>query len=158
MKNTRYKRSAGAVFSLKYHLVWCPNYRLPVLTDEVRVRLLELVAEKAHELGAEIHASEVRLPAQRAGLLRAGGPRRKPPAPTPPALHRKKASLLGESPPNPLKPIQLRPIPLRMLMIADVLLHPFCRYLISHWPGKRPVLPEPLWFVSPLFKFWKFAP
>jgi putative transposase len=59
MRNTRYKRSAGAVFSLKYHLVWCPKYRLPVLTDEVRVRLLELVAEKAHELGAEIHASEV---------------------------------------------------------------------------------------------------
>jgi putative transposase len=59
MKNTRYKRSAGAVFSLKYHLVWCPKYRLPVLTDKVRLRLLELVIEKAHELGAEIHASEV---------------------------------------------------------------------------------------------------
>ena len=107
---------------------------------------------------AILHEWLVRLPAQRAGLLRAGGPRRKPPAPTPPALHRKKASLLGESPPNPLKQIQLRPIPLRMLMIADVLLHHFCRYLISHCPGKIPVLPEPLWFVSPLFKFWKFAP
>jgi putative transposase len=59
MRNTRYKRNAGAVFSLKYHLVWCPKYRLPVLTDEVRVRLLELVKEKAHALGAEIHASEV---------------------------------------------------------------------------------------------------
>jgi putative transposase len=59
MSNTRYKRNAGAVFSLKYHLVWCPKYRLPVLTDEVRGRLLELVQEKAHELGAEIHASEV---------------------------------------------------------------------------------------------------
>jgi REP-associated tyrosine transposase len=59
MKNTRYKRSAGAVFSLKYHLVWCPKYRLPVLTGNVRLRLLELVIEKAHELGAEIHSSEV---------------------------------------------------------------------------------------------------
>jgi len=59
MKNTRYQRHAGAVFSLKYHLVWCPKYRLPVLTDQVRLRLLELVAEKAHELGAEVHASEV---------------------------------------------------------------------------------------------------
>ena len=59
MKKTRYKRKAGAVFSLKYHLVWCPKYRLPVLTDKVRLRLLELVAEKAHELGAEIHTSEV---------------------------------------------------------------------------------------------------
>jgi putative transposase len=44
---------------LKCHLVWCPKYRLPVLTEEVRLRLLELVTEKAHELGAEIHASEV---------------------------------------------------------------------------------------------------
>ena len=59
MKKTRYKRKAGAVFSLKYHLVWCPKYRLPVLTDKVRLRLLELLAEKAHELGAEIHTSEV---------------------------------------------------------------------------------------------------
>ncbi|ETW99223.1 MAG: transposase IS200 [Candidatus Entotheonella factor] len=59
MKKPRYKRNAGAVFSLKYHLVWCPKYRLPVLTDKVRLRLLELVTEKAHELGAEIHASEV---------------------------------------------------------------------------------------------------
>jgi hypothetical protein len=49
----------------------------------------------------------VTLPAQRAGLLRAGGPRRLPPAPRPPALHRKKACLLGDSPPNPLKQIQL---------------------------------------------------
>ena len=59
MRTTRSKRNAGAVFSLKYHLVWCPKYRLPVLTEEVRVRLLELVQEKAHELGAELHASDV---------------------------------------------------------------------------------------------------
>jgi putative transposase len=59
MKKPRYKRNAGAVFSLKYHLVWCPKYRLPVLTDKVRLRLLELVTEKAHELDVEIHASEV---------------------------------------------------------------------------------------------------
>jgi putative transposase len=59
MRNTRYKRNAGAVFSLKYHLVWCPKYRLPVLTDAVRVRLLELLKEKAPALHAEIHASEV---------------------------------------------------------------------------------------------------
>jgi putative transposase len=58
MRHTRYKSNAGAVFSLKYHLVWCPKYRLLVLTDEVRVRLLEWVKEKAHALGAESHASE----------------------------------------------------------------------------------------------------
>lgn len=59
MKHTRYQRNAGAVFSLKYHLVWCPKYRLPVLTDQVRLRLLEWVVEKAHELGVDIHASDV---------------------------------------------------------------------------------------------------
>jgi hypothetical protein len=31
---TRYAKNAGAVYSLKYHLVWCPKYRRPVLTDE----------------------------------------------------------------------------------------------------------------------------
>src|SRR5215471_3479404 len=27
----KYAKNAGAVFSLKYHLVWCPKYRRPVL-------------------------------------------------------------------------------------------------------------------------------
>ena len=59
MKHIRYKRSAGAVFSLKYHLVWCPKYRLPVLTEAVKTRLLEWVTQKAYEWGADIHASDV---------------------------------------------------------------------------------------------------
>src|SRR3974377_303574 len=28
----RYAKNAGAVFSLKYHIVWCPKYSRPVLT------------------------------------------------------------------------------------------------------------------------------
>lgn len=28
----RYANNAGAVFSLKLHLVWCPKYRRQVLT------------------------------------------------------------------------------------------------------------------------------
>lgn len=55
----RYRHHAGAVFSLKYHLVWCPKYRKQVLTGAVEVRLKELLAEKAQELGATIHALEV---------------------------------------------------------------------------------------------------
>jgi putative transposase len=55
----RYRKNAGAVFSLKYHLVWCPKYRRPVLTDEVDRRLRELLAEKAAELDVTIHALEV---------------------------------------------------------------------------------------------------
>jgi putative transposase len=55
MPDTRYKRNAGAVFTLKYHLVWCPKYRKPVLGGPVAKRLKELLEEKAAELGATIH-------------------------------------------------------------------------------------------------------
>ena len=59
MPDTRYKRNAGAVFTLKYHLVWCPKYRKPVLGGPVARRLKELLEEKAAELGATIHALEI---------------------------------------------------------------------------------------------------
>ncbi len=55
----RYAKNAGAVFSLKYHIVGCPKYRRPVLTSEVESRLRQLLAEKAAELGMTIHALEV---------------------------------------------------------------------------------------------------
>jgi putative transposase len=57
---SRYAQNAGATSSLKYHLVWCPKYRRPVLVDAVAGRLRELIAEKADELGMTIHALEVR--------------------------------------------------------------------------------------------------
>lgn len=59
MVDTRYKRNAGAVFTLKYHLVWCPKYRKPVLGAPVAKRLKELLQEKAAELGVTIHALEI---------------------------------------------------------------------------------------------------
>jgi putative transposase len=55
----RYAKNAGAVFSLKYHVVWCPKYRRPVLVGDVDRRLRELFAEKATELGMKIHALEI---------------------------------------------------------------------------------------------------
>ena len=55
----RYAKNAGAVFALKYHIVWCPKYRRPVLTSEVESRLRQLLAEKAAELDMTIHALEV---------------------------------------------------------------------------------------------------
>ena len=55
----RYRKNAGAVFSLKYHIVWCPKFRRPVLVDAVADRLRELLAEKSAELGMKIHALEV---------------------------------------------------------------------------------------------------
>jgi putative transposase len=53
------KRNSGAVFSLKFHIVWCPKYRKPVLVGDVAERLKALLAEKAAELGAVVHALEV---------------------------------------------------------------------------------------------------
>jgi putative transposase len=57
--NRRYARNAGAVFSLKYHVVWCPKYRRPVLVGDVAGRLRDLLAAKAVELGMTIHTLEV---------------------------------------------------------------------------------------------------
>ena len=55
----RYKTNAGAVFSLKYHLVWCPKYRRKVLVAPVDDRLKELIAETAEEHGMTVHTMEV---------------------------------------------------------------------------------------------------
>ena len=55
----RYAKNAGAVFSLKYHVVWCPKYRGPVLTPPVDERLKALLAEIAAEHGMTIQAAEV---------------------------------------------------------------------------------------------------
>jgi putative transposase len=55
----RYAKNAGAVFSLKYHLVWCPKYRRAVLVKPVDSRLKTLLQQKANELGLTIHEMEV---------------------------------------------------------------------------------------------------
>ena len=56
---TRYAKNAGAVFSLKYHIVFCPKYRRPVLVDAVAARLEALLRAKADELEMRIHALEI---------------------------------------------------------------------------------------------------
>lgn len=53
------RTSAGAVFSLKYHIVWCPKYRRKVLTPPIDSRLKELLTEAAAEHGMTIHTMEV---------------------------------------------------------------------------------------------------
>lgn len=55
----RYAKNSGAVFSLKYHIVWCPKYRRSVLTKPVDRRLKRLLQQKAGELGMTIHMLEV---------------------------------------------------------------------------------------------------
>jgi putative transposase len=55
----RYATNAGTVFSLKYHLVWCPKYRRKVLIPPVDNRLKELICEVAAERDMTIHSMEV---------------------------------------------------------------------------------------------------
>jgi putative transposase len=59
MEHQGYARNAGAVFSLKYHLVFCPKYRKAVLGGQVAERLKELWLVKAQELGLTLHTMEV---------------------------------------------------------------------------------------------------
>ena len=59
MSDTRYHRNAGSVFSLKYHLVWCPKYRREVLVGEVAEDLRTLLYQKAKELDVKIEALEI---------------------------------------------------------------------------------------------------
>jgi putative transposase len=58
--DARYRQNAGATYSLKYHIVWCPKYRRGVLVDVVADRLKVLLAEKSAELGMEIQALEIK--------------------------------------------------------------------------------------------------
>lgn len=55
----RNKRKQNVVYSCKYHVVWCPKYRRPVLVDGVDERLREICHEVANELSFEIIEMEV---------------------------------------------------------------------------------------------------
>ena len=59
MVGTQYKTNAGSVFSLKYHLVWCPKYRRNLLVGNVVERLKELLVERANQLDVDIEALEI---------------------------------------------------------------------------------------------------
>ena len=59
MSDSRYRTSAGCVFTLKYHLVGCRKYRVKVLTGEVAERLKDLLYEKAEENNILIEALEI---------------------------------------------------------------------------------------------------
>jgi putative transposase len=55
----RYRRNAGATFSLKYHVVFCPKYRRPVLVPPFDARLKEIITEVATEAEMIVHALEI---------------------------------------------------------------------------------------------------
>ena len=56
---SQYAKNSGAVFSLKYHLVWCPKYRRPVLEGAIEKRFREVLEDVRAEHEWTIHALEV---------------------------------------------------------------------------------------------------
>ena len=55
----KYKSNNNVVYSCKYHVVWCPKYRRPVLVDGIDVRTKELIYEICEQIGVEIIELEV---------------------------------------------------------------------------------------------------
>jgi putative transposase len=57
--NVLFKSNRNVVYSCKYHVVWCPKYRRPVLVDDVGARLKEILHQTTEELGSEIIELEI---------------------------------------------------------------------------------------------------
>ena len=54
-----YKSNRNIVYSCKYHIVWCPKCRRPVLVNGVDTRLKEIIEQTATELQADVIELEV---------------------------------------------------------------------------------------------------
>lgn len=55
----RYKSNRNVVYSCKYHVVWCPKYRRPVLVNGVDGRLKDIIREVCAEIHADLIEMEV---------------------------------------------------------------------------------------------------
>jgi putative transposase len=55
----KYTSIPHLVYSCQYHVIFCPKYRRPVLTDGIDVRLKELILEKQTEYNYKILDMEV---------------------------------------------------------------------------------------------------
>ncbi len=54
MTDPCYRRNAGCIYTLKYHLVSCSKYRRKVLTGKLTDDLHNLLRKKAEEAGVEV--------------------------------------------------------------------------------------------------------
>jgi putative transposase len=57
--NVPYKSNRNVVYSCKYHVVWCPKYRRPVLVEGVDTRMRDILSRTGAELETEIFEMEV---------------------------------------------------------------------------------------------------
>jgi putative transposase len=54
-----YKSNKNVVYSCKYHVVWCPKYRRPVLVNGVDQRLKRILLDTSKDRGSEVMELEV---------------------------------------------------------------------------------------------------
>ena len=54
-----YKSNRNVVYSCKYHVVWTPKFRRPVLVEGVDVRLEEILCDVAAETDSEVLGMEI---------------------------------------------------------------------------------------------------
>jgi len=54
-----YQTHSGGVYHIRYHFVWCPKYRRPILVDDIVSCLEKLIHEKVKELGGSVIALEI---------------------------------------------------------------------------------------------------
>lgn len=57
--NDEYTHKEGIVYKNQFHIIWCPKYRRPVLTDGVDIRLKQILHEVTEEKGVTIKALEI---------------------------------------------------------------------------------------------------
>jgi putative transposase len=51
---THYSKTSHTVFYHRFHIVWITKYRYRVLEGQLRVRVREIIAQAAEELGIKI--------------------------------------------------------------------------------------------------------
>jgi len=54
-----YKYEKHHVYLMNYHLIWCPKRRRPVLVGEVKNVLMQIIKNKAKQIGVDIIAFEI---------------------------------------------------------------------------------------------------
>ncbi len=59
MRNKRWKTSDDTVSNLYYHIVWCVKYKKELLLGDVKVRLEELLEERAKKIDIIIVSIEI---------------------------------------------------------------------------------------------------
>jgi putative transposase len=55
----KFKSNKNVVYLCKYHVIFCPKYRIPVLVNAIASRLKELLAQIAIEINIEIIEMEI---------------------------------------------------------------------------------------------------